>query len=84
MWYWGHCYKPSSLCGTKVSGLRQGCPLPLILFMIFMDRISGCIRVEESVLFGDLGIVFLIFADDMVLLVLSEHDLQHLLGWSEV
>jgi len=57
-------------------GLCQGCPLSPILFVTFMDRIS--IRVE-SVLFWDLRIASLLFADDVVLLASSDRDLQHTL-----
>lgn len=46
----------------------------------FMDRISRCSRWEESVRFGDLRIAFLVFADDVVLGVPSDYDLQHTLG----
>ncbi len=61
-------------------GLHQGCPLSLILFVIFMDRISSRSRGEESVLYGDLRIASLLFADDVVLLASSHCDLQHSLG----
>ena len=83
-------YKQSESCvrilGTKSStfsvgvGLRQGCPLSPILFVIFMDRISRRSRGEESVRFGDLRIASLLFADDVVLLATSDRDLQHALG----
>ncbi len=59
----------------------QGCPLnPPILFVIFMDRISRRSQGEESVWFGDLRIVNLLFADDVVLWASSDCDLQHSLG----
>ncbi len=84
-------YNQSESCvhilGTKSStfsvgvGLRQGCPLSPILFVIFMDRISRRSRGEESVRFGDLRIASLLFADDVVLLASSHCDLQHALGW---
>ena len=83
-------YKQSESCvrilGAKSStfsvgvGLRQGCPLSPILFVIFMDRISRRSRGEESVRFGDLRIASLLFADDVVLLATSDRDLQHALG----
>jgi len=57
-------------------GLRQGCPLSPVLFVIFLDRIS---RVEQ-VRFGGLGIASLLFADDVVLLASSDCDLRHSLG----
>ena len=57
-------------------GLRQGCSLSPILFIIFMDRISRRSQGIEGVQFGDLRIGSLIFADDVVLLASSDRDLQ--------
>ena len=57
-------------------GLRQGCPLSPILFIIFMDRISRHSQGVEGVRFGDLRIRSLLFADDVVLLASSDRDLQ--------
>ena len=57
-------------------GLRQGCPLSPILFIIFMDRISRHSQGVKGVRFGDLRIGSLLFADDMVLLASSDRDLQ--------
>ena len=57
-------------------GLRQGCPLSQILFIIFMDRISRRSQCVEGVRFGDLRIGSLLFADDVVLLASSDRDLQ--------
>ena len=57
-------------------GLRQGCPLSPILFIIFMDRISRRSQGVEGVRFGDLRIPSLLFADDVVLLASSCQDLQ--------
>ncbi|TWW78139.1 R2 Retrovirus-related Pol polyprotein from type I retrotransposable element [Takifugu flavidus] len=57
-------------------GLRQGCPLSPILFIIFMDRISRCSHDVEGVWFGDLRIGSLLFADDVVLLASSARDFQ--------
>jgi len=62
-------------------GLRQGCPLSPILFVIFMDRIARRSRGVESVRFGDLRVASLLFADDVVLLATSDRELQHALGW---
>ena len=61
-------------------GLRQGCPLSPILFIIFMDRISRRSQGVEGVRFGDLRIGSLLFADDVVLLASSDRDLQILAG----
>ncbi|KAK3542751.1 hypothetical protein QTP70_001881 [Hemibagrus guttatus] len=61
-------------------GLRQGCPLSPVLFIVFMDRISRRSQGLEGVRFGDHRISSLIFADDVVLLARSGLDLQHALG----
>ncbi|KAK3506058.1 hypothetical protein QTP70_002984 [Hemibagrus guttatus] len=61
-------------------GLRQGCPLSPVLFMVFMDRISRRSQGLKGVRFGDHRISSLIFADDVVLLASSGLDLQHALG----
>ncbi|KAK3572192.1 hypothetical protein QTP86_025596, partial [Hemibagrus guttatus] len=61
-------------------GLRQGCPLSPVLFIVFMDRISRRSPGLEGVQFGDHRISSLIFADDVVLLASSGLDLQHALG----
>ncbi|KAK3529745.1 hypothetical protein QTP86_003010 [Hemibagrus guttatus] len=60
-------------------GLRQGCPLSPVLFIVFMDRISRSSQ-EEGVQFGDHRISALLFADDVVLLAPSSQDLQRALG----
>ncbi|KAK3532712.1 hypothetical protein QTP86_028082, partial [Hemibagrus guttatus] len=61
-------------------GLRQGCPLSPVLFIVFMDRISRRSQGLEGVRFGDHRISSLTFADDVVLLAPSSLDLQHALG----
>ncbi|KAK3537069.1 hypothetical protein QTP70_000867 [Hemibagrus guttatus] len=61
-------------------GLQQGCPLSLVLFIVFMDKISRRSQGLEGVRFGDHRISSLIFADDVVLLASSGLDLQHALG----
>ena len=58
-------------------GLHQGCALSLILFVIFMDRISRRSRGGEGLQFNGLRIPSLLFADDVVLMVPSACDLQH-------
>ena len=71
-----------SIAGSKLDlfpvrvGLRQGCPLSPILFIIFLDRISRRSQSIEGVWFGDLRIGSLLFADDVVLLASSDRDLQ--------
>ncbi|KAK3522624.1 hypothetical protein QTP86_028195 [Hemibagrus guttatus] len=61
-------------------GLRKGCPLSPVLFIVLMDRISRRSQGLEGVRFGDHRISSLIFADDDVLLAPSSLDLQHALG----
>ena len=60
-----------------VVGLRQGCALSQILFVIFMDRISKRSRVGEGLQFGGLNISVLLFEDDVVLMASSAFDPQH-------
>ena len=57
-------------------GLRQGCALSPILFVIYMDRISRRSRGVEGLQVGDLKIASLLFADDVVLMASSAVDLQ--------
>ncbi|KAI3353928.1 hypothetical protein L3Q82_005125 [Scortum barcoo] len=52
-------------------GLRQGCPLSPVLFIIFMDRISRRSQGPEGVRFGNHRISSLLFADDVVLMASS-------------
>ena len=58
-------------------GLRQGCALSPILFVIFMARISRHSRGGEGLQFGGLRVASLLFADDVVLMAPSACDLQH-------
>lgn len=57
-------------------GLRQGCLLSAILFIIFMDRISRSSQVAIGFHLGGLRISSLLFADDVVLLASSSDGLQ--------
>lgn len=74
------------IAGTKSdqfpvhAGLRQCCPLSLILFLRFMDTISRCSHGLEGVQFGTHRTSSLVLADE-VLLVSSNHDIQHVLRW---
>jgi len=53
-------------------GLRQGCPLSPVLFIIFMDRTSRRSQGLEGVRFGDHTISSLLFVDDVVVLASSD------------
>ena len=57
-------------------GLRQGCALSPILFVIYMDRISRHSHGVEGLQVGDLKIASLLFADDVVLMASSAVELQ--------
>ncbi|KAI3358894.1 hypothetical protein L3Q82_015286 [Scortum barcoo] len=72
------CSSKSDLFPVHV-GLRQGCPLSPVLFIIFMDRISRRSQGPEGVRFGNHRISSLLFADDVVLMASSGQDLQHVL-----
>ncbi|KAJ0004772.1 hypothetical protein NQD34_010986 [Periophthalmus magnuspinnatus] len=61
-------------------GLRKGCPLSPVLFIIFMDRISRCSQGPEGVWFGNHRISSLLFADEFVLMASSNQGLQQALG----
>ena len=57
-------------------GLHQGYHFSLVLFIIFMDRISRHSQVVEGVKFGGLRILSLLFADDVILLASANSDLR--------
>ena len=61
---------------TVGAGLRQGCVLSPLLFVIFMDRIVRRSRGRESVRIGNAVLGKLLFADDLALLTSSQADLQ--------
>ncbi len=83
-------YKASNSCvrvlGRKSDkfnvgvGLRQGCVLSPLLFIVYMDRIARRSLGQESVMIGDVKISHLLFADDLAILASSSSDLQHALS----
>ena len=60
-------------------GLRQGCSLSPILFLIYMDRIVKNSASCGGVKIGDCTVQRLLFADDLVLLDSSQNGLQQAL-----
>ena len=64
-------------------GLRQGCVLSPLLFLIFVnDLIKEYNRSDSEVLVGDVRINNLAFADDIVLIANNEEELQELVSTS--
>ena len=61
-------------------GLRQGCVLSPLLFIIYMNRMDKLSRTDECVTIVRYKISRLRFADDLVLLASSESGLQHALN----
>jgi hypothetical protein len=64
---------------TVSIGLRQGCVLSPLLFIIYMDWIARRSQGKECVRLGEREFRHLLFADDLVLLTSSETDLQNAL-----
>jgi len=58
------------------AGLRQGCVLSPLLFIIYMDRIARRSLGQESVTIGNVSLSHLLFADDLAILTSSQADLQ--------
>ena len=61
-------------------GLRQGCVLPPLLFIVYMNWIDKCSQADECATIGNCKISRLLFADDLVLLSSTESGLQHALN----
>ena len=64
--------------GIRV-GLRQGCVLSPLLFIIFMDRISRRSTTADCVTIGNARVESLLFADDIARLASSSAGLQRAL-----
>ena len=62
--------------GSSWCGLCQGCPLSLILFGGFLDRITRRIQGEESLQVEGLTLTSLLFADNVDLVASSDHKLS--------
>ena len=60
-------------------GLRQGCVLSPLLFIVYMNWIDKCSQADECATIGNCKISCLLFADDLVLLSSTESGLQRAL-----
>ena len=60
-------------------GLRQGCVLSPLLFIVYMNWIDKCSQDDECATIGNCKISRLLFADDLVLLSSTESGLQRAL-----
>ena len=61
-------------------GLRQGCVLSPLLFIVYMNWIDKCRQADECATIGNCRISRLLFADDLVLLSSTESGLQRALN----
>ena len=61
-------------------GLRQGCVLSPLLFIVYMNWIDKCSQADEYATIGNCKISRLLFADDLVLLSSTESGLQRALN----
>ena len=65
---------------TLEVGLRQGCILSPILFILFINDLANVInQMKKGVKFRNKLISILLFADDLVILAESKEDLEELL-----
>ena len=62
-------------------GLRQGCVLSPLLFIIHMDEIEGGSSSSSSITFGECSVQHMLFADDLALSSSNKSDLQYALDW---
>ena len=61
-------------------GLRQGCVLSSLLFIVYINWIDKCSQADECATIGNCKISRLLFADDLVLLSSTESGLQRALN----
>jgi hypothetical protein len=61
-------------------GLRQGCVLSPLLFIVYMDRVMRKTNLDGGIMLGRERISHLLFADDLVLFAANEASLQQMLN----
>ena len=61
-------------------GLRQGCVLSPLLFIVYMNWIDKCSQADECAMIGNCKISCPLFANDLVLLSSTESGLQRVLN----
>ena len=61
-------------------GLRQGCVLSPLLFIVYINWIGKCSQADECATIGNCKISRLLFADDLVLFSSTESGLQRALN----
>jgi hypothetical protein len=59
-------------------GIRQGCSLPPILFIIYIAKVikQRLQMIKQNVLAKDLILNTILFANDQVIVASTEHELQ--------
>ena len=62
-------------------GLRQGCVLSPLLFIIYMDKLDQDSFSSSGVIFQECNVRRLLFADDLGLLSSNKTNLQYALDW---
>ena len=61
-------------------GLQQGCVLPSLLFIIYMEKIDRDSSSSSGATFGECNVWPLLFVNDFALLRSNKSDLQYALG----
>ena len=61
-------------------GLRQGCVLSPLLFIMYMDKVDKDSSYSSGVTIGECNVRRLLFVDDLALLSSNKSDLQYALN----